>query len=122
MVDYFRGLSSIGDGPVWFLEELLIFCIFYALWRLLAERVLHRAKIDQPAAANLPGNWTIAAFALGIGVVTFGVRLWAPSGMWFEPWHLEFARAPQYIALFVVGLVAYRGNWFERFSEVQVRP
>ena len=45
LVDYFRGLSSIGDGPVWFLEELLIFCIFYALWRLLAERVLPRAKI-----------------------------------------------------------------------------
>jgi glucans biosynthesis protein C len=121
LVDYFRGLSSIGDGPVWFLLELLIFCIFYALWRLLAERVLHRAKIDQPAEANLPGNWTIAAFALGIGVVTFGVRLWAPSGMWFEPWHLEFARAPQYIALFVVGLVAYRGNWLERFTEAQAK-
>jgi len=53
--------------------------------------------------------------------VTFGVRLWAPSGMWFEPWHLEFARAPQYIALFVIGLVAYRGNWLESFTEAQAK-
>ncbi len=42
--------------------------------------------------------------------------------MYFEPWHLEYAHAPQYIALFVVGLVAYRRNWLETFTEAQARP
>jgi surface polysaccharide O-acyltransferase-like enzyme len=121
-VDYWRGVESLADGPVWFLMELLIFCIFYALWRLLAERVLHRAQIDQPAETDPPGNWAIAAFALGLGIVTFIVRIWALVGVYYEPWHIELAHAPQYIALFVVGLVAYRGNWLERFSEAQARP
>jgi len=80
------------------------------------------SRQDRSACRNQSSrNWAIAAFALGLGVVTFVVRFWAPSGMWFEPWHLEFARAPQYIALFVVGTVAYRGNWLERFTEAQAK-
>lgn len=121
LIGYFRGLSSIGDGPVWFLLELLIFCLFYVVWQLFAERVVQRSLIDQSATTNLPGNWTIAALAFGIGVVTFVVRLWTPSGLWVEPWHLEFARAPQYLALFVVGTMAYRGNWLERFTDAQAK-
>jgi glucans biosynthesis protein C len=121
LLDHFQNLNSFADGPVWFLEELLIFSLFYALWRLVTKRISHRAQVDQRAEPNPPGNWAIADFALGIGVATFVVRIWALSGVYFEPWHLELAHAPQYIALFVVGLVAYRGNWFERFSEAQVR-
>jgi surface polysaccharide O-acyltransferase-like enzyme len=114
-------VQSLADGPVWFLMELLIFCIFYALWRLLADRVLKSAPRDRPNEINPPGNWAIAAFALAIGVVTFVVRIWAVVGVYYEPWHLELAHAPQYIALFVVGTMAYRGNWLERFSETQAR-
>jgi glucans biosynthesis protein C len=121
LIDYARGVNSLADGPVWFLMELLIFCIFYALWRLLAERILHRTQLDRYAETNPPDNRTIAAFALGLGLVTFVVRIWALVGVYYEPWHLELARAPQYIAMFVVGTVAYRANWLERFTEAQVR-
>jgi glucan biosynthesis protein C len=121
LLDHFRGLTSIGDGPVWFLEELLIFSIVYALWRLWIDRAANRAKIDRGAETNLPGNWSIVAFTLGLGVVTFIVRIWAKVSVYFEPWHLEIAHAPQYIAMFVVGLVAYRRNWLDRFSEAQVK-
>jgi len=122
LVDYIRGLQSFADGPVWFLSELLIFSICYALWRWLTERASPRAQTDRHGETNPPGNWAIAAFALGLGVVTFVVRIWALVGVYFEPWHLEYAHAPQYIALFVVGLVAYRRNWLERFTEAQARP
>ena len=111
----------MADGPVWFLMELLIFCIFYALWRLVAERVLRRPKIARYAESNPPGNWTIAAFALGLGIVTFVMRIWALVGVYYEPWHLELAHAPQYVAMFIVGTMAYRGNWLERFTEAQAR-
>ena len=70
---------------------------------------------------NPPGNRAIAAFALGLGMVTFVVRLWALAGVYFEPWHLEPAHAPQYIAMFVVGLMAYRRNWLVSFTEAQAR-
>ena len=122
LVDYVRGLQSFADGPVWFLSELLIFSIFYTLWRWLTERASPRAQTDRPGETNPPGNWAIAAFALGLGVVTFVVRIWALVGVYFEPWHLEYAHAPQYIALFVVGLAAYRLNWLETFAEAQARP
>jgi glucan biosynthesis protein C len=122
LVDYWRGVQSVADGPVWFLMELLIFSIGYALWRLVADRATKDAPLDRSGETNPPGNWAIAAFALGLGVVTFVVRLWALAGVYFEPWHLEPAHAPQYIALFIVGLMAYRGNWLVRFSEAQVRP
>jgi surface polysaccharide O-acyltransferase-like enzyme len=122
LVDYVRGLQSFADGPVWFLSELLIFSIVYTLWRWLTERASPRAQTDRPGETNPPGNWAIAAFALGLGVVTFVVRIWALVGVYFEPWHLEYAHAPQYIALFVVGLVAYRRNWLETFTEAQARP
>lgn len=121
LLDHFQNLTTIADGPVWFLEELLIFSILYALWRLVTERASHRTKTDQRDETNPPGNWAIAAFALGIGVVAFGVRIWALAGVYFEPWHLELARAPQYIAMFVVGLVAYRRNWLERFTDAQAK-
>lgn len=120
--NYFRGLTSIGDGPVWFLEELLIFCICYALWRLWADRASKRTQTVRGGEANPPGNWAIVAFAIGLGVVTFIVRIWALVGVYFEPWHLELAHTPQYIAMFVVGLVAYRRNWLDRFTEAQAKP
>jgi surface polysaccharide O-acyltransferase-like enzyme len=122
LVDYFRGVQSLADGPVWFLMELLIFSIGYALWRLMADRARKDAPLDRSGETNPPGNWAIAAFALGIGVVTFVVRIWAVVGVYYEPWHLEPAHAPQYIALFVVGTMAYRGNWLGKFSEAQARP
>src|SRR5512136_106099 len=64
LVDYIRGLQSFADGPVWFLSELLIFSIFYTLWRWLTERASPRAKraqTDRHGETNPPGNWAIAA-------------------------------------------------------------
>ncbi|MFN8598089.1 MAG: acyltransferase family protein [Anaerolineae bacterium] len=121
LVDHFRGLNTIGDGPVWFLAALLLFCIGYAVWRLAADRVSDHTQTDQRIETNPPGNWAIAAFALGLGLVTFIVRIWALVGVYYEPLHLELAHAPQYIALFIVGSVAYRRNWLVRFPDTQAR-
>ena len=122
LVDHFRSLNTIGDGPVWFLAELLLFCIGYAVWRLVAERASLHAKVDQRSETDPPGNWAIATFALGLGVVTFIVRIWALVGVYYEPLHLELAHAPQYVALFTVGMVAYRRNWLAGFTDAQARP
>ena len=118
---YVGNLDSSGIGIMWFVEALLIFCICYALWRLLTRSV---AALPQNGAAGLgkvPTNSAVALFALGLGVVTFLVRLWAPVNKFFEPEHLEFAHFPQYIALFTLGIVAYRRNWLTAFSDAQAR-
>jgi glucan biosynthesis protein C len=105
---YFGNYSGLGTGPLWFIEALLIFTFFYVLWRLLAKpSVTPRQRDGKP-----PSNLAVATFALLLGVVTFVVRLWLPIGWMFELLGLQFPFFPQYIALFVVGIIAYRLNWF----------
>jgi glucan biosynthesis protein C len=121
---FFSPLKSFGDGPVWFLEMLLIFSVLYAASRFLAASL--RPGAAKPltvvsAPKNLPGNGAIALFALGLGVATWVVRIWAPAGRIYEPWHQEPARYPQYIAMFVIGLVAYRRDWLATFPDAQAR-
>jgi glucan biosynthesis protein C len=110
---YFKEYGLIGGGPLWFIEALLIFSILYALWRMLIPSC--------PAAparqAGFPRNGSIALFALLIGVTSFLVRLWFPSDTVYQPLNLQLADFPQYVTLFIVGLVAYRRDWLVRLPE-----
>jgi glucans biosynthesis protein C len=116
-----RASGSFGDGPVWFLEALLIFSILYALWRVLTGSAPLPVLSEPRRARAVPGNGVIVLFALAIGLVTFVVRFWVKAFVQYEPFHLEFARFPQYIGLFVVGIWAYRHDWLVAFSDRQAR-
>lgn len=113
-------LSVASVGPLWFVEALLAFSLLYALGRILTARIMGHTPAHYPAA-RAPGNRSIALFALGLGLVTFLVRIWAPMGWWWEPLHLEPGHFPQYLGLFAVGVVAYRSRWFARISTQQAR-
>ena len=114
-------LTRASVGPLWFVEGLLIFSILYAAGRVVATRLAAARSSDtQPPA--VPRNRSMALFAVALGLVTFVVRIWAPMGWSWEPPHLELAHFPQYTAMFVVGLVAYRGNWLARLTVAQARP
>jgi glucan biosynthesis protein C len=116
-----RTSGSFGDGPVWFLEALLLFSLCYALWRLVAERLGRSAPGEPGASRAVPGNGAIALFALAIGLSSFVVRFWVRAFVQYEPFHLEFARFPQYVALFVAGVWAYRRGWLAAFPDRQAR-
>lgn len=107
----------IGDGPVWFNEALLIFTFFYILWRSLTKGASAMVRGD----ARVPSNLVIAITSLGLGLLTFGVRLWRPLGWGFAPLNLQFPFFPQYICLFIVGTIAYRRDWFRRIPEATGR-
>jgi fucose 4-O-acetylase-like acetyltransferase len=109
---YYRKFH-IGTGPLWFVEALLIFAGFYALWRLFAKKFACSAQGD----GKLPGNLTIAFFALALGAVTFIVRIWLPIGWSFEPLNFQFPFFPQYICMFIVGIIAYKHNWLARIPD-----
>ena len=107
-------VDSLSPGVMWFVEALLIFSFGYLLWRLATSR---RSQASAPpsgsqAERGAPGNGALALFALGVGLVTFVVRLVLPVGYWLEPFHFQLAQFPQYIAYFAVGLLAYRRGWF----------
>jgi glucan biosynthesis protein C len=114
-------LTTASVGPLWFVEGLLIFSISYALGRVVAQYVPTLAS-RAPQPAGVPGNRSMALFALALGLVTFAVRIWLPVGWQWEPPHLELAHFPQYTAMFVVGLAAHRGDWLARLTEAQARP
>jgi glucan biosynthesis protein C len=105
---YFSSGQLIGQGPLWFVEVLLIFSLVYVLWRLLV-----RSRPADPAVeTRFPGNGAIALFALLMGIAGFLVRVvFVMDAYTFTPLNLQFPFFAQYIALFVVGLIAYRRNW-----------
>jgi hypothetical protein len=95
----------------------LVFSVLYALWRFLTKPAPVLVQVDGKA----PGNVIIALFALVLGLITFLVRIWFPVGWNLEPMHWQLAHFAQYIALYVVGIVAYRRNWFAGLRDKQGR-
>ncbi len=103
----FEGI--LGAGPLWFVEVLLIFTLIYALWR-------RFFRPNPPVSAvaiesRFPGNVAIVLFALVAGIGAFLVRLVFPVDWNFTLLNLQFPFFVLYIAMFIVGLIAYRRNW-----------
>lgn len=115
--DFFKTNPLLGGGPLWFVEVLLIFSLVYVLWRLLTPS----RPVTENVESAFPGNWTIALFALLLGVAGFVVRLAFPMGYTFKPLNLQFPFFAQYIVLFIVGLIAYRRNWLVNMPEKSAR-
>jgi glucan biosynthesis protein C len=112
--DYFKHNPILGNGPLWFVEVLLIFSLVYLLWR----RFTRSRPADPVKETPFPGNGSIAIFALLLGIAGFLVRLVFPMDAYtFKPLNLQFPFFAQYIALFVVGLIAYRRNWLSSLSD-----
>jgi len=103
----------VGTGPLWFVEALLIFAGFYVLWRLFAKT----PACPVQDGGKVPSNLAIALFALALSAITFIVRIWLPIGWSFEPLNFQFPFFPQYICVFIVGIIAYRRNWLARISD-----
>jgi surface polysaccharide O-acyltransferase-like enzyme len=113
-IEYFKSGTVIGHGPLWFVEVLLIFSVLYILWRLVS-----RPRPSAPAAETpFPSTLAIALFALVLGIVGFVVRLTMPMDSYtFVPLNLQLPFFAQYIAMFVVGLIAQRRNWLARLPD-----
>jgi glucan biosynthesis protein C len=107
----------IGTGPLWFVEALLILAVCYALWRAIVKPHSPAEQVE----TVLPGNLKIAVFILALAGVTFAVRIWLPVGWGFRPLNLQFPFFPQYICMFIVGIIAYRRNWLTRIPDAMGR-
>ena len=105
---YLENYDSLGVGPLWFVELLLIFNLFYTLWRRVAHSTVTRPRSESP----MPGTMAIATFALALGVATFVLRILLPIGWELKLLGLRFPHFPQYLGLFIIGTIAYRRNWF----------
>jgi len=100
-------------GPAWFIALLLLFSLAYAGWRGLSE---HRMMSATTRNGKLPSYRAIAVFIVALGLVTFVERIWWPAGSMFQPLNVPAGYLPQYISLYILGLIAYRRNWFLQLS------
>ena len=94
-------------GPAWFLEILLIFSLVYALAR-------HVGGNAEPVRSRPLRRRDLLAFTLVLSVVTYVWRIFVPLGTYEPVLGLPSpAYMPQYVLLFVGGVLAYRRRWFE---------
>lgn len=114
---YFRHFPGFGNGPLWFVEALLVFSVVYVLFRLAGakrnESAVSAAKSEKP----FPANNSILIFCLAFGAAAFAVRLFTPVGSALKYIHFQLPYFSLYIGMFVVGLAASRNNWFRSMPD-----
>ena len=104
--------SAASPGPLWFVALLLVFDCCYAAWRVAARK----NTAGQGGTGRGPPTYRgVIAFVLILAAVTYLVRVIVPIGLyvWFFP---TLSYLPQYASFFVIGIVAYRGDWLRRVS------
>lgn len=99
----------IDFGVLWFVAALLLFTLIYVLWRNIIK--------SRPARIfAVPSAGKIILFAVFIGVVSFFVRTVFPVGWVLKPVGFQLGHFSQYIALFILGLTAYKNEWLKKLS------
>src|SRR6185312_6201179 len=111
-VSFIRFLGGFHDwidfGVLWFVAAILLFTLFYVLSQF-------RSKTARSKPRPAPSSGAILAFAAAIGILSFLVRVVFPIGWKLNPLGFQLAHFSQYIALFILGIVAARNNWLETF-------
>jgi glucan biosynthesis protein C len=96
-----------GSGPMWFALALLLFSAVYAGYRKLNPKLP-----AQERQAALPTHTQVLGLALAIGLCTFLVRIWQPMGT--NILNMQLCFFSQYVLLFIMGILAWRRDWFMR--------
>lgn len=102
----------LGLGPLWFVALLLLMDLAYAGWRSLTTVAPFVGDSAFPAPAF------IAAFVILLAIASYLLRIAIPLG---RELHLvlpflnfpTIAYLPQYVAFFVVGIIAGRRGWLQ---------
>jgi glucans biosynthesis protein C len=104
--------GKLEFAHLWFVLHLLIYGLLYALWRALGGRRVE-AKLEQIPA---PGHRSLLGYAVALALVSGLVQNWYSFNIWPRLLGLPFeaAHLPQYLSLFVLGVVAGRAGWVER--------
>ena len=107
--------GKLEIAHMWFVESLLVFCLIYALIRLMASPI-DKVCNSKPTIIGL----LIVASVMGIG--SYFIRQVSPQDHWIWPFGiiplpLEPAHYLQYVMMFVLGILAYRFQWLDKMSD-----
>ncbi|MDH3364538.1 MAG: acyltransferase family protein [Thermoplasmata archaeon] len=100
--DYLPDPSRWDMGPLWFTVALLAFTLAWVGFMSLGDtRELHEKKRLR--------QWHLLLVVFLMGFASFIVRLWHPIGT--DVWNMQLCFFPQYIVLFVLGVLAHSNDW-----------
>ncbi len=108
--------KRIINGPMWFVQALLMFTLAYCAWRAVAGSPLTNAR-RTPSPVPAAGWWVLSAIAVGIGAVA--IRQVLPVGQ--NVFGLQLGYFASYIFLFALGIAAWRHDWLTQLSWKQAR-
>ncbi len=100
--------KGMSIGPLWFVEALLYFSVAYVIAHFIGKRF--GIKISRPS--GMPGASAVLIGALIVALTTSVVRLKYPVDAISTLFNFRFSYFPQYIFMFVVGIMAHRNQWF----------
>ncbi|MEP7317219.1 MAG: acyltransferase [Panacibacter sp.] len=107
---YLSGYDDwIDPGVLWFIAALLLFTFIYVLLKKFNSNKQYKTR-------TIPGNTAILLFALALGLVSYLVRIIFPVGWVLHPLGFQFAHFPQYICMFILGIIAGRNNWMRKID------
>jgi glucan biosynthesis protein C len=112
----FRWRWDYEPGHLWFLQALLLFALIYVLYRRWSDS---RQVQNQFFQNQFPPNRALTGSVLALTLLTFLVRIFFPVGEWV--YGFQLAHFAHYTFSFFVGILARRGDWFNRLAGAQAR-
>ena len=108
LLSYITGQMEVGH--LWYVESLLLFCLVYALVRRFVSPIQLKGDVSL-------GGLLVVALVMGVG--GYFIRQVSPQDNWI--WvlgfvHIEPAHYLQYVIMFVLGVLAYRGQWLTKMN------
>ena len=114
LIQFLSGYDGwINVGVLWFVLALLLFTLCYIVWTKIAKPDLK----DRP----LPSLRQILLFAAVLGLITFLTRTVFAVGWVLEPLGFQLGHFPQYIAMFIFGLIAAQNEWIRQIDQQHYR-
>ncbi|HSK27960.1 MAG TPA: acyltransferase family protein [Jiangellales bacterium] len=114
--EFVGSLYEDGWRPIymhlWFLAHLLLYTAAYLGWRWVRAR-----RGGQPRRWRVPGHRAIAGYVVALSLLTWVIRWEYPVDTWVPLLVLlpaEPAKMAQYVSLFALGVLAWRGDWLRR--------
>ena len=116
---YFQSVEAFldyigGNGPLWFVLMLLILAICYCLIYFIVPKNSEDIVEKKP-----PRNEVLIIICIIMGVLTFLVRLVFPADGGDTILNIQLCFIIQYIIMFILGVEAYKRDWFRNISDSQ---
>lgn len=102
---------EIINGPLWFVQALIMFSLAYCGWRAIFARPLSASNCTPKP---IPGSPLWLATAIAVGAAALAIRQVVPVGV--NVIGLQLGYFATYIFLFVIGIAAWQYEWLRQLT------